>query len=78
MIANMRYLARTLGALVLIAAIATGSLGAFWIYAAATGDEWDLCERGSECTSGETIGLLLLVPAAMGVLLGLSLLRRPR
>jgi len=49
-----------------------------WAVGASNGAEWDYCGAGSGCTSGETVGLSLLVPAAIAGFVGWRMLRGNR
>ncbi len=69
---------RTLGALLLVFASMLGGIGLLWAVGASNGAEWDYCGAGSGCTSGETVGLSLLVPAAIAGFVGWRMLRGNR
>lgn len=77
MIANVRYITKLLGALLLVFAAVAGATGVLWAYLASVGTEWDYCNGGS-CTDGEVMAAFLIVPAAVAGVVGFLLLRGRR
>jgi hypothetical protein len=69
---------KVLGALLLVGAAVVGGIGVLWALGASGGAEWDYCQRGSGCTSGEVLGVFLIVLAAVAGFVGFVLLRRER
>jgi hypothetical protein len=74
----MNALRWMLAMLLLIFAFILGGLGVFWALGASQGAEWDYCGGSGGCTSGESIGFALLIPAGMAAFLGWRLVPRKR